>query len=274
MANPIATRLRVFFLLLVSVVVVGTVGFTLTEHLALVDSFYLTIVTVATVGYGDLAPVTLAGKILAIVLIFGGAGSFLGVFTGVSEATFSRREKQARLQNLHLVIGVFFSEIGNTLLRRFAAADPQQPELATSLAGMAQWKPTQFTEVASRLRARHYHLDGQEVDLPALFRLLIERRPVLVRMLENPTLQEHESFTDLLRATFHLTEELAVRPDLERLSDRDRAHLMGDATRVYGLLVPAWLGYVTHLKDRYPYLFSLSARMNPFDPEVSPEVHD
>lgn len=274
MANPIAVRLRVFFLLLVTVIIVGTVGFTVIEHLALVDSFYLTIVTVATVGYGDLAPVTAAGKILAIILIFGGAGSFLGVFTGVSEATFSRREKQARLQNLHLVIGVFFSEIGNALLQRFAAADPRLSELVTSLAGMAHWKQAQFVNVASQLRARHYHLEGEDVDLPDLFRLLVERRAVLVRILENPTLQEHESFTDLLRATFHLTEELAVRSDLEGLSDKDRAHLMADATRVYGLLVPAWLGYVTHLKDRYPYLFSLSARMNPFDPEVSPEVSD
>lgn len=38
------------------------------------------------------------------------------------------------------------------------------------------------------------------------------------------------------------------------------------------MLVPAWVAYVTHLKDYYPYLFSLSIRMNPFDPEASPEI--
>lgn len=121
--DAIAIRLRVFVLLPVFVVALGTVGFTLIEHLSLVDSLYLTIVTVATVGYGDLAPVTSAGKILAIVLILGGTGSFLGVFSGLFEATFSRREKTARLQNLHLVIGVVFSEIG-TLPYRSVRASP------------------------------------------------------------------------------------------------------------------------------------------------------
>ncbi|MHB9148639.1 MAG: potassium channel family protein [Thermoleophilia bacterium] len=274
MVDAIAVRLRVFFLLLVIVVVVGTVGFTLIEHLALVDSFYLTIVTVATVGYGDLAPATLAGKILAIILIFGGAGSFLGVFTGVSEATFSRREKRVRLQNLHLVMGVFFSELGNTLLRRFATADPQVTELAARLSDIGRWKQTEFSKGAAGLRGRHYRLAAENLDFATVYESLLEKRPVLVRILENPTLQEHESFTDLLRATFHLTEELALRADLAALSEKDGAHLAGDATRVYGLLVPIWLAYMSHLSDQYPYLFSLSVRMNPFDPEASPVVRD
>ena len=272
--DAINVRLRVFFLLLVAVVVAGTVGFTLTEHLDPVDSLYLTIVTVATVGYGDLVPVTSAGKVLAVVLIFGGAGSFLGVFTGAAEATFSRREKRARLQNLRLVIGVFFSELGNELLRRFAAADPDLPELTASLAGMGHWKDREFARVAAQLRARHYRVGGEDIDLPALRDALVEKRPLLVRILENPTLQEHESFTDLLRATFHLTEELTVRADLVVLSEKDRAHLLADATRVYRLVVPTWLAYVIHLKGEYPYLFSLAARTNPFDPEGSPDVRD
>jgi len=266
--DAIPVRLRVFLLLLVTVVAAGTVGFSLIEHLAPADSFYLTIITVATVGYGDIVPVTSAGKILAVVLIFGGAGSFLGVFTGVAEATFSRREKRARLQNLHLVIGVFFSELGTMLLRRFAAADPHLPELTASLAGLGTWEHRQFVEAASRVRGGRYRVAVEDLDLPALWESLLEKRPLLVRILENPTLQEHETFTDLLRATFHLTEELAVHADLSGISQKDRAHLSGDASRVYGLLVPSWLAYVGHLRDEYPYLFSLAARTNPFDGEV------
>lgn len=148
MADAPARRLRVFVLLLVTVIAVGTAGFTVVEGLSPVDSLYLTIVTVATVGYGDLVPLTIAGKVLAVVLIFGGAGAFLGVFTGVAETTFSRRERRERLQNLHLVIGVFFSELGNELLRRFSAGDPHREELVVVLAGMGTWGRPGFVEAA------------------------------------------------------------------------------------------------------------------------------
>jgi hypothetical protein len=66
-------------------------------------------------------------------------------------------------------------------------------------------------------------------------------RDFLVRLLENPILLEHESFTELLRAVFHLTEELAAREDLGNLPDSDYKHLAGDIKRAYVLLVHQWL---------------------------------
>jgi hypothetical protein len=90
--------------------------------------------------------------------------------------------------------------------------------------------------------------------------------------LENPTLLEHESFTELLRSVFHLTEELANREALTQLPDTDYQHLAGDIKRAYILLVHQWFDYMKHLKDNYPYLFSLAMRANPFDRDASPIV--
>jgi hypothetical protein len=53
------------------------------------------------------------------------------------------------------------------------------------------------------------------------------------------------------------------------LPDTDRQHLAGDVKRVYNLLVHEWLNYMQHLKDNYPYLFSLAMRINPFDQDAS-----
>jgi hypothetical protein len=36
--------------------------------------------------------------------------------------------------------------------------------------------------------------------------------------------------------------------------------------------VSGWLDYVRHLKDGYPYLFSLAMRTNPLDETASPVV--
>jgi hypothetical protein len=103
---------------------------------------------------------------------------------------------------------------------------------------------------------------------------LLEKRDFLLRLLENPNLLEHESFTDLLWAVFHLTEELAHRPKCRELHPRDREHLGKDIQRAYVLLIREWLGYMRHLKNNYPYLFSLAVRVNPFDPNASAEIKE
>jgi hypothetical protein len=64
----------------------------------------------------------------------------------------------------------------------------------------------------------------------------------------------------------------SVRDDVKNLPETDLAHLAGDIRRSYRLLGHQWLEYMKHLKDNYPYLFSLAIRMNPFDREASPIV--
>lgn len=105
-----------------------------------------------------------------------------------------------------------------------------------------------------------------------MLNLLVGKRNFLVNLFQNPNLLEHESFTDLLWAVFHVTEELESRVDVKKLSDADCKHIAGDIRRAYVLLISEWLNYMKHLRSDYPYLFSLAMRTNPFDPDASPEV--
>ena len=91
-----------------------------------------------------------------------------------------------------------------------------------------------------------------------LYKLLLQNRDFLLRLLENPVLFEHESFTELLRALFHLADELALRRNLKQLPATDYIHLENDINRSYVLIAQQWLEYMKHLKDNYPYLFSLA----------------
>jgi hypothetical protein len=96
----------------------------------------------------------------------------------------------------------------------------------------------------------------------------------LLRLLENPNLLEQEAFTEQLWAVFHLTDELYYRSELTSLPDSDYQHLAVDAQRAYRALTSEWLKYMAHLLKRYPYLFSLALRTNPFDPSASPIIAD
>ena len=94
----------------------------------------------------------------------------------------------------------------------------------------------------------------------------------MTRLLENPVLLEHETFTELLRAAFHLFEELDFRTNIASLPQADMGHIRTDMERMYGLLISEWLDYMKYLKENYPYLFSLAIRTNPFDSKATPVI--
>jgi len=92
----------------------------------------------------------------------------------------------------------------------------------------------------------------------------------MLKLLENPNLLEHERFTDLLCAIFHLSEEFGFRKEgLENLPDSDYQHLAGDLKSAYSQITSEWMSYTGHLKQSYPFLFSLAARINPMNPHAS-----
>jgi len=171
-----------------------------------------------------------------------------------------------------MVIGTFFSEVGTRLLAFLSDSDPKLDEIRKELVVTSDWSEQEFAGVSKRLKNYDYGVEMEKIDLEDLRSFLGGKSNFLLRLLENPTLLEHEAFTELLRAVFHLTEELSARKDTKQLPTSDREHLAGDIKRVYVLLVRQWLDYMRYLKDNYPYLFSLAVRTNPFDQKASPIV--
>ena len=68
--------------------------------------------------------------------------------------------------------------------------------------------------------------------LGKLAEFLKQKGDLLLRQIENPTLVEHESFTELLWAVIHLRDKLMSRKSLVNLSEADVEHLASDAIRV------------------------------------------
>src|SRR5215831_15365242 len=109
------TRLRTLFrirnaiLALTMAIIFGTVGFRVIEGWSLGDSFYVTVQTLTTVGYGDLPPRSVAGRVFAIVImVIGVGGVALAASTIVQSvvqseliSTFGQRRLSKRMKKLH-----------------------------------------------------------------------------------------------------------------------------------------------------------------------------
>ncbi len=202
---------------------------------------------------GDLAFLPL--EVLLVVLII--------------ERVLARRERQNKLQKLNMVVGAFFSDVGNHLLRDLLKHFDNRADISQHLKITDNWTKKEFrraTEFAYRL---NIELDCHKMDLGELKTFLAQKREFLLTLLGNPNLLEHDRFTDLLWAVTHLDEELDARLSVSDLPDRDLEHIADDIQRLYDHLVSEWLDYVEHLKAKYPYLFSLVLRIHPFQEHPS-----
>jgi len=182
------------------------------------------------------------------------------------------REKKIMLNKLNMVIGAFFSEVGGELLKIFINFDTKSSEITQGLIITNESFEKEFLKICKSVENHTYNIDSKRGDLENIRNFLKEKRQFLLNLLENPNLLEHESFTNLLWAVFHLTDELTHRRSLNGLPETDYQHLAGDMKRAYHLLIVEWLNYMKHLKTDYPYLFSLAVRTNPFDVNASVEV--
>ena len=188
----------------------------------------------------------------------------------VIERILTRREKQSMMQKLNMVIGAFFSEVGNYILGDLLRYFENRAEICHNLNVTQDWTTKDYKRAAAFAYHLKIDLDCKKIDLEELRAFLSQKRTFMLGLLENPNLLEHDRFTDLLWATTHLDEELEARPSLQNLPENDLEHLAGDIQRMYDHLASEWLDYVEHLKANYPFLFSLVLRTHPFQEHPSP----
>lgn len=254
----------ILFLLPVLIILIGSTGFMLLEDLPFFDAVYFTIVTISTVGYGDFHPTTTGSKIFGIVIIVFGIGTFLTIVSNVTQMLIQRGREKLRKQRLNMIIGVFFTEVGNNLLQLFVGFDRNIDSIRDDCSLKGDMDTPEFYVLRNKLARHDAGITSESINFDSLSNYLREKSDLLLRQLENPDLIEHEAFTELLWATVHLRDELMYRDNFDILPESDLLHLANDVKRVYGLLTRQWLDYLLHLKIQYPYLFSLALRTNPY----------
>jgi len=92
--------------LLVAVVLAGTLGYMVIERWSAWDAFYMAVITITTVGYREVHDLSFPGQIWTVLLLFGGVGSALYVFTLLATVVVEgglplrlQKRRQARMIN-------------------------------------------------------------------------------------------------------------------------------------------------------------------------------
>lgn len=98
LSSELRNGLFVFFLL----VLFGTVFYHYAENWSIVDAMYFSVITMATVGFGDLYPTTELSKIFTMVYVLVGVGFFLYLFSSITEHFF-KEEKEEIIKMDHIM---------------------------------------------------------------------------------------------------------------------------------------------------------------------------
>jgi hypothetical protein len=187
----------------------------------------------------------------------------------IIERVVDQSERKVKLQKLNMVLGAFFNDVGNHLLHGLLENFNNREEISKHLNLKEAWSKKEFKEAADYAEKLKIEIDHHNMNLAELKVFFAKKREFLMTLLGNPSLLEHDHFTDLLWAVTHLDEELESRKSVENLPEADLKHLAGDIERLYGRLVVEWLDYIEHLHTHYRFLYSLVLRTHPFQQHPS-----
>ena len=120
---------RLVALVIIAVHAGGTLGYVLIEGWSVWDAFYMTVITVTTVGYGEVHPLSTAGRAFTVVILLSGVGAFFYAFTllmsllaegGLAER-LERRRLTRMLDNLrdHFIV-CGFGRMGEIIAGEFS----------------------------------------------------------------------------------------------------------------------------------------------------------
>jgi voltage-gated potassium channel len=126
---PSRARIRLVMMAVLLAILLGTVVFHLLEGWSILDSLYVTVQTVTTVGFGDLTPRTTLGRIFATFFMMLGVGVVLYALTSTVQsivhselfARYGHSRKMSKLRDHFIICGA--GRVGSHLIRSLRAVD-------------------------------------------------------------------------------------------------------------------------------------------------------
>jgi len=147
------SKLRISLILLLIIVCSGTMGYSFFESMSVFDAFYMTLITISTVGFSEIKPLTQIGRVITIIVIISGIsvltytlGQVAKIFVeGELIRMFGRRklEKQIlKLRNHYIICG--YGRIGSIISQELANENISFVVIEQDLAKIENLEKEQF----------------------------------------------------------------------------------------------------------------------------------
>lgn len=195
------------------------------------------------------------------------------------DGIISKKEHEAILEKVDMIMGTFFTKLGNDLVSLISDANENVVEM-DKLKLIKNWDDKDYENKLKELKEHPIDFntdltgDKRSSFLNNIHKILSENQDFIVNLINNSNLLKKDEFSGLLLSLMHLDEELSRRGDLSNISDSDFDHLCGDIRRVYTHLIYEWIYYLRYLNKFYPYMISLAIRTNPFDCDADVHVKE
>ena len=123
------SKLGIAFTILLGIICLGTFGYNMIENVPFFESFYMTIITISSVGFSEIVPLSRAGRLLTIIIIISGIstltytlGQVAQIFIeGEIRKIFGRKKLEkdiAQLNNHFIICG--YGRIGEVICKELA----------------------------------------------------------------------------------------------------------------------------------------------------------
>ncbi len=162
--HRLRTQLIVVFSLIIGVTTLGITGYMLIEKMKFVEAFYMTIITLSTVGFGEVKPLSTTGRLFTSGLIIAGVGTFAYAISSFSrfivegevKKIFQLKKMEDQMKRLkdHIIV-CGFGRVGERICEEFEKekvpfviidSDPDRIEYAESKGYLFVFKDTTETE--------------------------------------------------------------------------------------------------------------------------------
>jgi len=187
------------------------------------------------------------------------------IATLVIDQFLKNQEKRKKIKKINVVISTFFVDAGVNMMMGMSRFNQNHNETC-KIIKIEEFIGNKGRSVKKALSEFDYRFYADPSRLEELSSIMDKNKGFLLELLENQNLLEHESFTDMLWAVFHVADELKTRGDLKKLSSGEIDHISEDMVRAYTAMVMEWISYIIYLKDEYPFLYASAIRRNPFYP--------
>jgi hypothetical protein len=178
----------------------------------------------------------------------------VALVTFVIERLLKSADQQKNAKKINVIISTYFTEAGSLIMKAMSEFNRNNTDIAQIIEEneIRKISPKQAQKMIASLK---YDIYADPEKLGSLASVLADKKIFLINLLENNSLFEHDSFTDMLWAVFHVADELQSRGDLKTVPADVIDHLSNDLLRAYPAMVKEWIGYIFYLRQEYPFLY-------------------